>query len=343
MTMAPSTIPNKVHFVGSVAFGTVEDVFRELGTACGRRLRRVPDGEPGGRRSWVGWMWPVFRANPYFEHLNVGDVEVMQFKLAPGVEPSEITFGELGYAREARTSYQDFVAARERGELPEDVRFQVSLPTPFAASSFVPEAAAETMPAFERAMFDEVNRLAKAIPHDDLAIQWDVCMEMLVWDGGAGWYLPQLPDYQSLITAAMERCCAAVPQDIELGVHLCYGDMDAKHMIQPKDLGKAVELANVIARVSPHKLAWVHMPVPADRHDDAYFAPLADLQLDPDTELYLGLVHADGKQANDRRIAAAAQVVADFGIACECGIARQRTEALVRELLNAHAASSVEP
>ena len=44
----------------------------------------------------------------------------------------DIRFGELGDAREARASYLDFVAARERHELPNGVRFQVALPTPFA-------------------------------------------------------------------------------------------------------------------------------------------------------------------------------------------------------------------
>jgi hypothetical protein len=41
---------------------------------------------------------------------------------------------ELGYAREARASYDDFVAAREAGNVPEQARFQVCLPTPIAVT-----------------------------------------------------------------------------------------------------------------------------------------------------------------------------------------------------------------
>jgi hypothetical protein len=33
------------------------------------------------------------------------------------------------------------------------------------------------------------------------------------------------------------------------------------------------------------------MPVPKGRTDDAYFAPLDNLRLHPETKLYLGLVH----------------------------------------------------
>jgi len=44
--------------------------------------------------------------------------------LAEGVAPSDVRFGELGYAREARASYLDFVAARDNGTLPKGIRFR---------------------------------------------------------------------------------------------------------------------------------------------------------------------------------------------------------------------------
>jgi hypothetical protein len=60
---------------------------------------------------------------------------MIPLELAPGVKPEDIRFGELGYCREARISYHDFRAARERGDVPANVPFQVSLPTPFAVIS----------------------------------------------------------------------------------------------------------------------------------------------------------------------------------------------------------------
>src|SRR5216117_1480204 len=99
--------------------------------------------------------------------------------------PEDIHFGELGYAREARPSYEDFLTSRSAGQLPAGVRFQVSLPTPWAVvMPFVQQPdARQVYPAYERAMLREVERILKAIPHHDLAIQWDVCLEMLAWDG----------------------------------------------------------------------------------------------------------------------------------------------------------------
>src|SRR5919205_2746451 len=118
-----------VHFVGSVALDTPDEVFAAIGQHCGPYLKRVPDGEPGGRRLWISWQIPVLRANPALAP--VGQAQV-PLKLADGVKPEEIHFGELGYAREARASYQDFLAARSAGQIPPTVRFQVSLPTPWA-------------------------------------------------------------------------------------------------------------------------------------------------------------------------------------------------------------------
>jgi hypothetical protein len=83
------------------------------------------------------------------------------------------------------------------------------------------------------------------------------------------------------------------------------------------------------------------MPVPISPADDEFFAPLAGLKFGPQTELYLRLVHNDGKEGE--RIAAAAKVVSDFSIATECGISRERDPDQVRGLIRAHAAASAEP
>ena len=64
------------------------------------------------------------------------------------------------------------------------------------------------------------------------------------------------------------------------------------------------------------------MPVPKDRTDDAYFAPLENLRLRPETELYLGLVHYNDPEGDAARIAAARRHARIDGVATECGMAR---------------------
>jgi hypothetical protein len=58
--------------------------------------------------------------------------KTIEFKAKPvrsnkGVDAAEVSFDKLGYAREARASYLDFCAAKERGELPRDARCQAGL------------------------------------------------------------------------------------------------------------------------------------------------------------------------------------------------------------------------
>ena len=245
-------------------------------------------------------------------------------------------------ARPIRTSARRASAATCRP----DVRFQVCLPTPMAVIyAYCSERdVLAVYDAYEKDMIREVAAICAAIPHHDLCIQWDVCHEMLIWDGQPLDMFPKVGTSHADILARMQRICAGVSEDVELGIHLCYADFRARHFLEPRDAGKMVELANALAQAIGHPLAFVHMPVPVARTDDAFFAPLQGLELAPGTELYLGVVHAaDGAEGTRKRIAVAGRYVKAFGIATECGIARARTPDLVKSLIEVHAATSREP
>src|SRR5262245_60008914 len=142
----------------------------------GPHLCRIPDGEVGGRKLWIIWQYPLLRASTYLRPDPSGAVRPTNrfqlLTLADGVAPSDVRFGELGYAREARASYLDFLAAREKGEIAPGVRFQVCFPTPmgvvYAFCSSRSMAAIEK--AYEAAMIREVETVCRAIPHKDLCI-----------------------------------------------------------------------------------------------------------------------------------------------------------------------------
>jgi len=341
-------IPNKVHFVGSIALDSVEEIFAALGASLGRRLRRVPDGEPGGRRLWISWQYPLLRSQHFLKPDTTRANPTTGFfplGLAENVAPGEVHFGELGYAREARTSYRDLLAARQNGQLPVETKFQVSLPTPFAVifPMCVPKDEPVIETAYERAMRREVERICTAIPHADLCIQWDVCIEMLLWDGRSTLIRNPFVNLQESIVQRLQALSRSVPKDVELGFHLCYGDWEAKHFIEPEDAGKLVEISNALAKHVDRPITYIHMPVPADKFDDSYYKPLSSLQLSSKTELYLGLVHADGAENTRKRIAESAKYIRDFGIATECGIARARSPELVKKLIDIHAEVSEEP
>jgi len=128
-----------------------------------------------------------------------------------------------------------------------------------------------------------------------------------------------------------------VPGGIELLYHLCYGDNQHKHVVEPTDMGDMVEFTNrVLSRVN-RSVELVHMPVPRARSDDAYFKPLERLKLRPQTELCLGLVHfTDGVKGTKERLATARRHAKNFSIATECGFGRRKPET-IPELLRIHA------
>ena len=101
-----------------------------------------------------------------------------------------------------------------------------------------------------------------------------------------------------------------------------------------------VDLANRLAEGVCRSVEFIHMPVPIERDDDAYFQALKDLNLKPETELYLGLIHdKDGVDGTRRRMATADKYVNDYGISTECGFGR-RPAHTVEPLLDIHVAAA---
>ncbi|MET7747712.1 hypothetical protein [Micromonospora sp. NPDC005367] len=147
-----------------------------------------------------------------------------------------------------------------------------------------------------------------------------------------------IADLEQGIFDRLIRLGNAVPADVEVGYHLCYGSGKNRHFIEPQDAGRLVTVANTLTDKLARPITWIHLPVPIDRTDPAYFAPLRGLRLSADTELYLGLIHlTDGVEGARRRIGAARAAVDTFGVATECGFGRRAPET-IPALLALHAA-----
>ena len=219
----------------------------------------------------------------------------------------------------------------------------MSLPTPLGVvGSFLREEDRPSFePVYEAALANELQQIIEGIPNDELAIQWDAALEFAHLEG-AGYGTPSQPWFDDVWAGTSERLARQidrVPEPVEVGVHLCYGDVAEKHFAEPGDTAVLTRFANLVAEQVQRQLGWVHLPVPIERDDAAYFAPLENLAISPDTELYLGLVHReDGAEGAERRLAAAQQHVArTFGVATECGFGRA-PEGTAVPLFEAHRA-----
>jgi hypothetical protein len=143
-------------------------------------VRRIPDGEPGDRGNWIMFQLQKFQRMlalvPAEAGLAVGDYGQMpQLRLADGVGPGEVEWPDLGYADAYLDSWAVFSRLREDGVIPADVRFQVQYPTPTAPISFmVADQQEMLLESHAAALFADLGSLLAAIPHDQVAVQWDV-------------------------------------------------------------------------------------------------------------------------------------------------------------------------
>jgi hypothetical protein len=321
-----------VHFVGSIPLPDSETVFRTLSSAVGPHLVRVPDGETGIRKTWIRFLQDVLAQNPAIEVAHDvppfkftqwdGKVvrEIQRLRIKPGAKPDAASF-KTGYADMAIESWAVFDRLQKAGAIPAGVKFQIRIPTPIAPTynNMVPGDRQALLPAITQHFIGEVQKIARALPNDRISIQWDVCQEVLAWEG----YYDKGPvDFRTETIEVLTQIGDAVPAGIELGYHLCYGSPADEHMVQPKDAGIMVEMTNAIAAGVKRPIQFFHLPVPKGRTDDAFFAPLEKLKLKPETELYLGLIHHNDQTGDAARLAAARRHARVDGIGTECGMAR---------------------
>lgn len=342
--------PQGALLVGSVNYNDAETTIRTALDILGPQLKRVPDGEVGDRYHWIIFQATVLAETEGLERVGdepvwVRHLDARGLRIADGVDAASLKLPALGYAAAAKESYELFKKLRAEGVVPAGVRFQVSLPTPIAVVSVFFQGADRALiePLYRDALYAEITEILASIPHEDLSIQWDVAVEFGIIE--AATYESEFGSqfgswwgdvWAGLIERAAEQA-SLVPADVELGFHLCYGDANEEHFIQPTDTANLVKFANAVTAAAPRELTWLHLPVPIERTDDAFYAPLADLALGDDTELYLGLVHReDGVEGAQARIDAASRFVSKFGVGTECGIGRA-PEGTTEGILRTHA------
>lgn len=320
-----------VHLVGSVNQPDAESVLRAVADRVD--APRIPDGEVGERFYWIQFQTHRFDRTPGLERVGEPGYRIRDtFDVRPFRVTGEVELPELGYADAAIASFATFARLQEQGVIAAGTRFQVSLPTPVAiVGAFLePGSRAAFEPVYRDALRAELDRIDAEIPHERLAIQFDAAVEFAIlerhrrpafviepwWQGG---------DLEGLVERLAE-VASWVPPDAQLGFHLCYGDVEEAHFVQPEDAGTLARVARGILAEAPRRVDWIHLPVPLERDDAAYFAPLADVPWG-ETQVILGLVHhEDGLEGALRRADAGRTAVPIFGIGTECGFGRGPAE-----------------
>jgi hypothetical protein len=184
-------------------------------------------------------------------------------------------------------------------------------------------------PIYNDALKREIDKIAAAIPNEELAIQFDVASAVFarVERNEASTYGRNKAEMQDRFADILIALGNHVPDDIDLLYHLCCGDSGHKHVVEPTDMADMVEFANRVSQPCRRRL---------------FRAPQTARTSSGDSELCLGLVHyTDGVTGTKQRLETAKRhvpdAVSDFAIATECGFGRRDTRT-IPELLRIHAA-----
>ena len=278
-----------VYLVGSVPMANASDVFETVSAALGSRIKRIPDGETGERGDWITWLEPVFADNPAFVksgeffRVHASGTGRERYTLKPGIAMENVQFPNLFYADIAAKSYATFRRLKDSGEIAAGTKFQVDLvPAHSVVWLFLVEKLhAAIDPLYNDAVKREIDKIAAIVPHGELAIQFDVASAVFarLERNESGRYGQTKAEMQERFAAIVTDLGNRVPAGVDLIYHLCYGNSGHRHVIEPTDMGDMVEFANRVSRQIARPIQLIHMPVPRNRADDAYFAPLRRLEL----------------------------------------------------------------
>jgi hypothetical protein len=349
--------------VGSVARPedgwSVEDVFRNCAKAIGTQVTMLPDGEIGDRYFWINYVaLRTYAEHPDMVTLSRHTVDNWKpnayedhwlFTIKPGVK--KIDFPKIGYAGEAKKSYAIFKRLRDQGVIPKGVRFMVAIPLIESATRpFIDTAEHFEMlwNGYGNAIAREVKDIVDSIPHQDLAIQWDICVEVAAVEGLEG-FTNQMSylnvDPMRRYCDALAWLCKDIAPDVWLGLHICYGSLthksgessDVGHFCEIKDLNVSVDMANQGARATGRSVEFLQMSVQlSNGFKDSYYEPLKRLDV-PGAHTYLGVIHLhDGIEGALKRAAIARKYLPVFGISTQCGWGRRPLDQKIEDLLKLH-------
>lgn len=345
-----------VLLLGSVPLETAREAMRLCAQELAGGIDCLTDGETGFRKEFIqGMALTTFYGHPDLDAIQrptqgwrpANYKDLWKFRVRAAVK---LRLDHLQFAADAIKSYDDFCALRRDGLIGSNVRFMVALPLtdtgtmPFGVTW---DDCAKLYDAFQEALIREIQRIADNIPPNELCIQWDCPVETINLATGyrapaGGGEAPKSPPLERFANS-LQLVAAAVPDPALIGVHLCYGDLGGRHVVEPTDLGDCVAMANAASARVRRPIDYFHFPVPIDRADEPYFRPLTGLNT-PKARLYLGLIHEkDGLEGAIKRARAARKFVSAFGVSTECGLGRRRPEILPTLLkLHREAASAVE-
>lgn len=334
-----------VHLVGSIPLADADEAMSTALAQLGPFLQALPDGETGERRDWIIHIIESFRDHPDLEVRREGDWSDYDRTLTHKVQLGHRLDGrelDLGHVDAFERSYPVFRRLREEHDR-DDLALQVGLPGDFDMSLFT---LGPTGPLLHRWPFAVATlREIHAIHErggDDVIFQLELPAELVA--------LTQVPaalrrPVAAWLARGVTRLAHRSPVGARFGLHLCLGDMNHRALGRMRDVRPLALLANAIVSRWPagRPLEYVHAPLAAGEDppplDGAFYAPLADLRLPPDTRFIAGLVHEERTIEQQRELL---RLIEDLlgrsvDVATSCGLGRRQPEDAIETMEQAAA------
>lgn len=218
------------HLVGSISgCPDAHTVFTECAKRMPNLLKRFPDGETGERAFFTRWQRGLFMNSSVPQVVSPTQVnQAAPHKYFPPEEADECIarLSQLHlntrYDEVAIESYAVFKKLKSQGVIPARAKFQVCLPTSANVAIIVyQQFRATAFDVHEAALFRAMRRIQDEIPHEELSIQIDLAIDTALWEGL--WETSWHDDPQESQIEYILRMISQVDQDVELGMHNCYG------------------------------------------------------------------------------------------------------------------------
>ena len=353
-----------VLLVGSLPYDDEASAMARAYELAGDRLIALPDGEigersdqyPNGDRSqWVaGLAGRLSSESALFKVVEAGTMNAQGFpvdfdstaRLRPKLNPAAL--GErlqLGYDTCARRSWTHFERLRASVGKPE-LRMQVGLPTGLgvAASVLRPARALRFAQSFAACLAREAQSALQAVGAENLLFQIEAPAEVVM-----AHRLPRIA--VRLSVGPVVDLVRRLPEEVPVGLHLCYGDLNNTAAITPSSFDRLIHFANAVLRrwPGPHTPAYLHLPFAAGSSppptDPAAYLALRQLELPPNSRLVAGFVHEQPPVESLEELLRTIETArgSPVDVACACGLGRRAAETADELIRRCVHLASVEP
>jgi len=267
-----SRMKGPVLLVGSVPLETAKAVMALCARELAGQLDFLSDGETGFRQEFIqGMALTTFYGHPDLETVQRpaqgwrprGYNDLWKFRVRRG---AQLRFDHLQYAADAIKSYDDFCTLRAEGLIGPNTRFMVALPLaetgamPFGATL---DDSTKLHDAFQEALIRETERIAQNVSANDLVIQWDCPIETINVAGRDIGRKDQSEPLQRFLDS-LAAVAMNVPASAFMGVHLCYGNLGERHVLEPTDLSVCVTMANAACALVGRQIDYFHSAISLD-------------------------------------------------------------------------------